>query len=441
MFKFKKYVKIEKSKIDFITKFFDSFGHYNHGDAPQQNYTDYIYDKVNIKECMLIYEKVSPYRHIVDKIANSCSQIPIRIKINNNEVDNHYSLDLIKNPNYIENSSQFLKKLFIQYLVTGNAFISFSNDFRPTGINILEAYYFSYNTALMNDINQLPLSYSYNSNNYHNIYNLNTEDYIYRSNLQQALLPIKDFNSMIGNKVLGVPKTFSLLSELKQFVSGNLNNLATLENGGRPSMAWVNTRQEELTQDQFDRLVQEAKKYSGSKNSGKTPILDGVDIKPINQSNNDMQYQQLRNEIKKEIANCFGYPLQLLVDGSMTYNNMTIAMAQYYNNAVIPVWKDVMCQLSKFLSKIYKQDIEIYFNHNDIDSLRYSNLEEAKLKSSIGASTINEIREDIGDDPIDEGDVLLVPSTSTTLNNLENQQIPNNEIKFTELKNEYLKGI
>lgn len=268
----------------------------------------------------------------------------------------------------------------------------------------------------------------YSDSGYNNSFNLDLDTYIYSSNADQLLLPILDFTLNRQNLYFGVPKTFSLRSELLQWLEGNLNNLSTLKRGGRPSMFWVNSRNEPLTDEQYDRVVDLKKNFDGSGNAGGTGVLDGLDVKTIDQSNNDMQYQQLRKENKIEIANAFGFPLQLLLDGTMTYNNLATSMVQYYDNAVLPVINDVLSQMSKFFSKIYNADIDIRYNEYEIAPLRYRALEQAKLKASLGVTTVNEIREDISMDDIVGGDSLTQSKSTNDVNK-----------NFEYLKNKYVK--
>ena len=143
-----------------------------------------------------------------------------------------------------------------------------------------------------------------------------------------------------------------------------------------------------------------------------------------------MQFQELRKENKIEIANALGYPLQLLLDSSMTYNNLSTAMVQYYDNAVLPVFNDVLAKLNKFFSKVYGEEIKLYYNEYDISPLKYRTLEQTSLKASLNVSTINEIREDISLEPIANGDDVLVSTNETKIDNLDNE--------FNNLKKQYV---
>ena len=408
------------------------------GDGHKKLRTDFLYSNCDIKENLLFYEKVAPLRYIIDKIAASCSQIDLKLKINGNDVDNNSILDLINNPNPIQSKEEFFRDLFINYLATGNIFIQMSPNFNE--MYILPAHNMTINNKTQNSVINIPSKYQYSFNGYSNSYILDNGLLLYKSITNQYLLPILDFKTYVNNSYIGVPKTFSLKSELEQWVSGNLNNLSQLERGGRPSMAWVNNRNVELTDDQYERIKEQKKNFEGSANAGGVPILDGLDVKVINQSNVDMQFQELRKENKIEIANAFGFPLQLLLDSSMTYNNLSTSMVQYYNNAVLPVTKDVINQLNKFLSKVYKSDIELYYNEADISALRYKALEETKLKGSLNITTINELRSDISLDPIANGDEVILPTSYGSLDNLDSVNNTDNVDKnFNELKNSYVK--
>lgn len=401
----------------------------NLGDSPHTISPNYNYDNRAMRKSIEYYKKVSQYRSIVDKIATSCSHINLKLNIDDKLIEKHPILNLIKNPNNMTSRQNFFKDLFIHYLTTGNIFIQF-NSMQPNEMYLLPAYNFSINNSSDNTIIQAPKSYQYNYNGYNNEYKLNNDEYLYKSNIEQVLLPILDFNDQLCENYIGIPKTFSLESEFEQWISGNINNLSNLKRGGRIGTAWVN-KGEPYTDEQYNRVVQESKKYDGSGNSGKTAVVDGdVEIRPIAQTNSDMQFQELRKENKIEIANALGYPLQLLLDSSMTYNNLSTAMVQYYDNAVLPVFNDVLSKLNKFFSKTYGVDIELFYNEYDISPLRYRAIEQTAMKAKIGINTINELRANISDEDIADGDTLLVPSTSTTLDNIDKE--------FNQLKDDYV---
>ena len=426
MFNIFKKKSVDLEKKSYMDGFREALS--NLGDSPYTIEVNYNYDNRAMRKSMGYYKKVSQYRSIVDKIAISCSHIDLQLKIDDKLLEKHPILDLISNPNAMVSKQNFFKDLFTQYIVTGNIFIQF-NSIQPSEMYLLPAYNFSINNSSKNSIIQAPKSYQYNHNGYSNIFKLD-DDYIYQSNMEQVLLPILDFNPQMGEDYIGVPKTFSLESEFDQWISGNINNLSILKRGGRISAVLVN-KGDPLTDEQFQQVSQSIKKYDGEKNAGKTAIFDGdIEIRPIAQTNADMQFQELRKENKIEIANALGYPLQLLLDSSMTYNNLSTAMVQYYDNAVLPVYKDVLSKLNKFFSNIYDVDVELFYNEYDIDPLRYRALEQTFMKSKIGINTINELRADISDEEISDGDTLLVPSTSTTLDNIDKE--------FEQLKGNYV---
>ena len=149
-------------------------------------------------------------------------------------------------------------------------------------------------------------------------------------------------------------------------------------------------------------------------------------------SNKDMQFQEMRREIKIEIANTFGFPLQLLLDSTMTYNNLSTAMAQYYDNAVLPVFKDIIGQLNKHFLTLFSdaENLEFSYNELDIPALRYRAIEQAQAKVNVGVNTTNEIRTMFDEDPVAGGDEIITPTSNTTLSNIES------DIKAKYIKNE-----
>jgi HK97 family phage portal protein len=348
---------------------------------PNNQYSFYDYLNLNgeydlsIIVLISLYLRVSPFFLCVDKIARAIAQISFKVKDKNTEdfVD-HPVLELLNNPNAEQSGSQFIYELSSVFSITGNAFINSTGRVTQPPLeiwNVKPQWVTAFNSKIIDNLGQMPSRYQV-STRFRTSVMFDADEIKdgmfstvrYYNDTTGELWHIKQYNPFGNvNNYFGSSKAQPLVLELEQYASGNVNNLNLLKRGSRPSMAWVNNRGEELTENQWQRLQDEAAKYSGSANAGSTPILDGMDVKEMSQNNRDMQFKELQDATRASIANVYGIPLALISDAVMTFNNLETSQTQFYENAVVPQMDYLTDELTRLLMYRYEgsENLEITY--------------------------------------------------------------------------------
>jgi len=385
-----------------------------------------------------LYEQAMPFFDAVDLRATAFSEIPIKLynKKTKEIITDHPVLDLLAAPNADMSQLEFLHALSSYYDITGEAFLVATGraseppreimNVSPVNIGFTRA-----NTrfGLLNIPESIYIDTQTNSaRNYKSIDERGRLRFL-NGKQDSELWHLRGFNPRRNSgSFRGLSKAKPVWMELQQYISGNTTNLSLLKRGTRLSMAWVNKSEHELTPVQWERMQQEAQKYSGEHNAGGTPILDGMDVKTIQQTNRDMEFGKLKDSMLSRVANIYKIPLSLLLAETMTLSNLETAILHLYDLAVLPNTKRLYSELGRFLLPRYKDgaDLEFVFREADIPAVRIRLIDTAKRQKEIGVNTINELRREIGDEDVGpEGDVILVNSTQKTLEQvLEGPQIP-----------------
>lgn len=363
-----------------------------------------------------MYKKVMPLFNAISLRAETLSQIPIRVrdKKTGKFVEDHDVLALLEKPNADTSQMEFMEQLASYYDITGEAFILATGRMEKPPLEIAsigpQLTSFSGNGSRFGMLN-IPDHIRINQSNTGQV-SFASVDLInfglrYVNALDNnELWHIRSFNPTRNSiRFRGMSAVQPILLELQQFMEGNINNLSNLQRGTRISMAWVNNRGEELTETQWDRLQEEAQKYKGSRNAGGTPILDGMDVKSIQQTNRDLEFEKLMQSMFSRISNVYRIPLALLLPDTMTLNNLETATLQLLDNAALPLANRLYGELTRFLMPRYKgsENLEFAYNENDIPALRQRVINSAKTQSEVNVNTVDELRTILGDEPLPIG--------------------------------------
>lgn len=377
-------------------------------------------------EAIRLYRKVMPFFNAVHTRAQAFSNIPIRVKNKrtNEFVDDHPALELLAHPNADVTQEEFLVQLSSFYDITGDAFLAVTGMLNrpPIEIATLPPQRFTFRRPNGFSLLFVPRMMVYTDADFGLIefkqeQNLFGEGEIRFTNKEfgeKECWHIRSFNPLRSfTNFWGMSRAQPALLEMQQFVEGNNNNLSMLARGTRLSMVWINNRDQELTDKQWDRMQEEAQKYAGAQNAGGTPILDGMDAKSFQATNRDMEYSKLQQSMLERISSIFAVPLPLLLSQSMTLNNLETAMFQLYDRSVLPLATTIYSELTRFLMPRYEnsEDMVFTYNPNDIEPLRERAIETAKTASQTGIFTDNELREMTGEEELGpEGDVIYKPA-------------------------------
>jgi HK97 family phage portal protein len=375
-----------------------------------------------------MYTDSMPFYNAVDMRARHYSQIPIRLfdKVKDEFIDKHPVLDLLGNPNADISGIEFSYSYASFFDITGNVFLLATGrvDRPPLELINIPPQNITFGTSTKFSLLNVPdwIQMTATSTGISDMFfaeevreGSQTSIRYYNTGRDRELWHMRLFSPKRNSgNFWGMSKAKPIFLEIQQYLSGNNNNWSILKRGSRMSVAWVNNRGEALTDTQWGRLQEEANKYKGDMNAGGTPILDGMDIKDIQSKNTDMQFKELQEAMLSRISVVYGIPLAMLLDKSMTLNNLETSGLLLYDNAVMPLTVYLYDELTRFLLPRYQdtENLIFKFSESDIPVLRPRVLENAKRQRELNVNTINEIRTVIGDQPLDEGgDVVFISST------------------------------
>ena len=217
--------------------------------------------------------------------------------------------------------------------------------------------------------------------------------------------------------------------DIDQHNLANKHNVNLLQNGARPSGAVVFKPKDEtggnvqLSDNQRSQLQSDINsRFSGTGNAGRPMLLEGdFDWKEMGLSPKDMDFIQLKNMSAKDIALVYGVPSQLIgIPDAQTYSNFAEAKLALYNETIIPLLDKVQGDLNEWLAPQFNDEsLELRY---DIDSIPAMAEQRRRVFESVttgvkdGILTRNEAREQLGYEPIDGADSLLVPANLMPLN-------------------------
>lgn len=375
------------------------------------------YEDLSAFASMVLYKRAMPFFNAVNMRAEAFSQIPLRIKEKRTGefIEDHPVMELMENPNADVSQQEFLEQMASYYDITGENFtiatgrinqpplelvnigpqlINFSNTATKFGILNVP------NDIRVNKIQGGQLSFKAQE------FNSNLGLRFINSDEDSEIWHIRSFNPLrSSNQFRGLSRAQPIWMELQQYISGNTTNLSNLKRGTRLSMAWVNASDVPLSDEQWERMQEEAQKYSGDVNAGGTPILDGMDVKTIQQTNREMEFKDLQESMLARASSTYRIPLALLLPATMTMNNLQTSMLQLFDNGILPLSSRLYNEMTRMLMPRYKNSEGLMFcyNENDIPALRIRILESAKLLSEIDVNTVDEVRNVIGDPALESG--------------------------------------
>jgi HK97 family phage portal protein len=376
---------------------------------------------LGVREALRLYSKCLPLFNAIDTRAEAFSDIPLKIwdKAAQDFLSGHKALDLMAEPNAAQSYDEFAYELLSFSDATGNAFMVASGRVErpPLEISNVPPWMITFGTGSRFGILHMPetvqVSMQHGTEFFEGVEESGRIRYFNRDR-DKELWHIRSFNPFrSGGNFWGMSRARAAWLEIQQYISGNNNNLSQLKRGTRLSMAWVNNRDVELTENQWARMQEEAQKYKGDTNAGGTPILDGMDVKTIQQTNRDMEYAELDNATLKKISLAYKIPLAMVVDKATTFNNLATSNIQLYDRAILPATGRAYSELTRFILSRYdnSENLRFWYNDLDIEALRQRALENAMKRSKIGVNTDNEIRSDLGDEAVEGGDVLYKANT------------------------------
>lgn len=359
------------------------------------------------------YQKnVIAYRAI-NEITKSIGCIELELHQNGKYVEDGISriAPFINRPNPLESWDVFISARFVDFLNTGEIFISSGK----AGKKLIELWGQSpINMEIKGGKGGIASEYIFKANN------VTVSWPVDQLTGQSDILFYKMYDPL--NYWRGMSPLMAASMSVDAHNAGLLWNYSLLKNGARPSgvlkMAGsVGSEVAGRLKEFFKRTVQ------GPYNAGEIPILtDGAEWQAMDNSPQDMDYINTMKETTKYIAAAIGVPLPLIDNDASSYNNIDAAQERLYTNTIIPLYESFLVQFSHWLQQYIGEGYELKINMDSIPALE--KVRERKFERMIkavekGVLSINEAREELGYKTIPGlADSLLVPSNSLPIDML-----------------------
>ena len=406
IFKRKEEPKVQRKEAPIV--YYNSLGY---DSAPKISYEDLATD--GYSENAIVYR-------CINEIANNASRVKILLFRGDQEVDNHPLLDLLYKPSPTMSQVEYFQALYSYLLIAGNNYIlSVGGDKSPpTELYNLRPDRMKIRTGTR----AMPVSYDYV------LKGQVVESYLVdQATGNSKVKHIKLFNPL--DDYYGMSPMAASSVDIDQHNLANKHNVNLLQNGARPSGAVIFNPKDEtgghvqLSDVQRNQLMNDVnQRFSGTGNAGKPMLLEGdFDWKEMGLSPKDMDFIQLKNMSAKDIALVYGVPSQLIgIPDSQTYSNFAEAKLALYNETIIPLLDRIQGDLNEWLVPMFnEQGLELRY---DIDSIPAMAEQRKRVFESVtagvkdGILTRNEAREQLGYEPMEGADSLLVPANLMPLN-------------------------
>jgi len=212
--------------------------------------------------------------------------------------------------------------------------------------------------------------------------------------------------------------TLEFASSLKEYSSNFFKNGARLSG--------IIETQGKMTEESFTRFkTMWNETFSGSKNAGKTAILDnGKTFHPLSVSNIDAQYLETTKKTDAEICGLFRVPPHMIgILDNATFSNIENQALQFTKYTLSPWCVRIE---DAFTQQIVKPQFgESYYCKFNMDALERGNIASRYAAYNIGRNagflSRNEVREKENYNPIEGGDDYLTPLNMGTLGKTEDK--------------------
>lgn len=369
---------------------------------------------------LLYYKRCSPIFTAINLIADEFANMKPYVydKKAKKFIDDHESLELLSHPFGDTTWTEFAQQMASYFLVTGNNYILLTGPADKPPVEMQNIY--------PGAVSILPSP----RDGYAGSYLVTTPYYSYTLNRKETLKhfrfldkyetteiwQIKTFNpqSQAGFSYYGLSKLNPIYYEMEQHMQASVHNLALLMNGAR--MSAVFSVEGELKEETYKRLKDEIQRcYEGSSNAGKTFLAEaGLKAQEMGMNNVDMDFLQLKKEVTYQMYTTLKVPLQMVSLEKTTLNNMENGILMLYDNCVIPTSNRLFSELTMAVMPRYKNSENLIYTYNedDITALKDRKVAQTEKKSKMGIYTINESRSSLGEDPVEGGDNIFIPSTN-----------------------------
>lgn len=149
-------------------------------------------------------------------------------------------------------------------------------------------------------------------------------------------------------------------------------------------------------------------RYGGARNAGQTVVADadGVDLKALQTSRKDMDYQAARQAVTEFCLSLFGVPAAVLMGSNTSYSQLYASIQQFHTLTLAPLAHAVGQFLTQRVArKFYGDDYKVELVLPPVNDPELS-IRWLSAGSDSKTRTVNEIRAEQKKPPLPDGDVI-----------------------------------
>ncbi len=361
--------------------------------TPKATFTPRRYDSL-CKEGY--HHNVIVYR-CVKLISQGIAAIPFLLYEKKNgiqhEITHHPILNLLAQPSPYQARCAFMEQIISSLLLAGNAYIEAVCNYDNLPI---ELYHLRPDRmTIIPHESGLPWAFEYTVDQRKRIIHHHHQPY-------PKVLHLKFFHPL--DDWYGMSPLEAAATAIDQHNTVSAHNLALLQNGGRPSGAFI-IKSSYLSDEQRSSLRSDLKHiYEGHNNAGKILMLEGdFSWQEMGLSPKDLDFIEGKNVSAREIAQAFGVPPMLVgVKGDATFSNYKEARFHLWEDTILPLLEFIIAELNLWLVPYFCQNqmLSIGYDVDHIPALapkreaHWAKIQDASFLSD------NEKREAVGYTPL-----------------------------------------
>jgi len=356
---------------------------------------------------------VTAYR-CIDLIAKNAANMPLilfrRTAGDDQEIENHPILDLLRKPNPSQSGFEFFVDVSAYLNIAGNSYleqVAGSISKEPKELYALRPD----RMAVVAGSFGLPEAFIYGTGGKSKKWEVDPVTG------NSDILHIKYFNPI--NDWYGLAPMEVAARSVDQRNAAEDHNLALLQNGARPSglLAYEGKEGADMGEDQRVSIESQIRtKFSGPRNAGRVLLSGGGSGKftwtEMGMSPKDMDWLNSKTSNSSDICNAYGVPQQLVgIQSAQTFSNMREARLWLYEETALPHMRQILDGLNMWLVPFWGDDLYLDIDEDEISALgpRRDRVWDKVNKADF--LTYNEKREAVGYDNVEGGDVILVSAT------------------------------
>tara|TARA_R110002096_G_scaffold203018_4_gene387838 strand:- start:3548 stop:4747 length:1200 start_codon:yes stop_codon:yes gene_type:complete len=351
----------------------------------------------------------TPVFNAVRLLSESISQIPLEIceRTSTGDIikrnDHPLSRILTINPNKNQTKVSFFSKIIVDLCLDGNSYVFIERNGSGVPIDLY-------------CINADHIEMKFQDDEF--FYQNNDDGKVYSND------EILHFKTLSTNGYLGVSPIEMCKSAIGWGLAVETYGNTFFKNGAKLSGVLSTDRQ--MSELSIERLKTSfAEQYSNLNDANKTLVLEeGLKFQSVAISNEQAQFLASRDMAIQEIARVYNIPPHMLKDLSKSsFNNIEQQSAEFVRYTVQPYLSILESEMNLKLFKQTEQG-KVFTNFDVNGLLRGSPNDRANFYEkmiTIGAMTVNEVRDRENMNRVDSGDELYLPKNMDTIQEINKE--------------------